>query len=168
MLIITKITCIGNMKKIVYLHGLETPQGGPKVEFLSSKASVYAPSINYEDKKDLIKKLDEINDLEPDLIIGSSMGGYVAYSIAQHNNIPVILFNPAVHSRSIEVVPFNKGDLKVKGLCVLGMKDDVIEPIPTLNRLRKEQLEFIKIEEMSHRVPFDIFVDIYNKYFNSL
>ena len=35
------------MKKIVYLHGLESKAGGPKVDFLATKGMVYAPEINY-------------------------------------------------------------------------------------------------------------------------
>ena len=36
------------MKKILYLHGLESEQGGPKVSFLATKGMVYAPEMNYE------------------------------------------------------------------------------------------------------------------------
>jgi len=36
------------MKKIVYLHGLESEPGGTKVSFLAEKGMVYAPEMNYE------------------------------------------------------------------------------------------------------------------------
>ena len=36
------------MREIVYLHGLESRQGGPKVNFLATKGFVYAPSIDYK------------------------------------------------------------------------------------------------------------------------
>ena len=35
------------MKKIVYLHGLESPQGGEKVDFLATKCYVHAPALDY-------------------------------------------------------------------------------------------------------------------------
>ena len=35
------------MKKIVYLHGLESESGGPKVSFLAEKGMVYAPNMDY-------------------------------------------------------------------------------------------------------------------------
>ena len=35
------------MKKILYLHGLESPQGGEKVDFLATKSFVHAPSLDY-------------------------------------------------------------------------------------------------------------------------
>ena len=36
------------MKKIVYLHGLESEAGGPKVSFLAEKGTVYAPKMDYK------------------------------------------------------------------------------------------------------------------------
>ena len=34
--------------KIVYLHGLESPQGGPKVDFLNQLGETLAPSMDYK------------------------------------------------------------------------------------------------------------------------
>ena len=87
------------MKKIIYLHGLESEPGGPKVSFLAEKGMVYAPEMNYESLNlhEFIYTLGM-----PDLIIGSSMGGYVADIIGSHLGVDVLLFNPALHSRSIE------------------------------------------------------------------
>ena len=38
------------MKKVLYLHGLESNQGGPKVEFLAGECAVYAPVIDYREE----------------------------------------------------------------------------------------------------------------------
>ena len=35
------------MKKVLYLHGLESKQGGSKVEYLASKGAVFAPEMDY-------------------------------------------------------------------------------------------------------------------------
>ena len=37
-----------------------------------------------------------MRQFQPDLIIGSSMGGYVADTLAQKYGVPAILFNPAL------------------------------------------------------------------------
>ena len=37
------------MKKVLYLHGLESKQGGPKVDFLAKEFCVYAPEMDYKD-----------------------------------------------------------------------------------------------------------------------
>ena len=36
------------MKKILYLHGLESEPGGTKVSFLATKGTVYAPAMDYK------------------------------------------------------------------------------------------------------------------------
>ena len=79
------------MKKILYLHGLESEPGGTKVSFLATKGTVYAPAMDYKtlDLDEFIHTLGM-----PDLIIGSSMGGYVADIIGSRLGSDVLLFNP--------------------------------------------------------------------------
>jgi predicted esterase YcpF (UPF0227 family) len=91
--------------KVAYLHGLESiiRETDPKMIIMRKEFSeVYAPQINYRDDNILGKLLNDINNLKPDLIIGSSMGGYAAYLIGSALQIPTLLFNPAVISRSFE------------------------------------------------------------------
>jgi uncharacterized protein len=91
------------MKKILYLHGLETRQGGRKVGFLSKDNYVHAPKIDYT-RKDIFPFLIQImDDFKPDLIIGSSMGGYAAYILSGFYGTPIIAFNPALHSRKFDL-----------------------------------------------------------------
>ncbi len=76
------------MKKVLYLHGLESKQGGPKVDFLANEFIVHAPKIDYTDPELNIKMFFTIQDFNPDLIIGSSMGGYVADILAEKYGKP--------------------------------------------------------------------------------
>jgi len=159
------------MKRIIYLHGLESQQGGQKVEYLSDKGYVFAPEMDYKLNPDLFQEiLEEIKELgEPDLIIGSSMGGYFAYMLASHfENVEVILFNPALKERSIEFRNIIKGEHKVKGTLALSEKDRVVDPKVTLQHLDEiGELENFKIEEMKnigHQVPIYSFRGIYNKH----
>ena len=85
------------MKKIVYLHGLKSAQGGEKVSFLTEENFVYAPKMNYKDPTTFKNVLDKITKFKSDLIIGSRMGGYFAYMFSSYLEIPVLLFNPALH-----------------------------------------------------------------------
>ena len=101
--------------KIVYLHGLESSSrpSNPKIKWLKENfTQVYAPSMDYRNTQTFSKVLAEIKSINPDLIVGSSMGGYFGYLIGSTLNIPTCLFNPAVHSRSIEPVVDNT---KLKG-----------------------------------------------------
>ena len=152
------------MKKIVYLHGLESEAGGPKVSFLAEKGTVYAPKIDYKtlDLNEFILSLGM-----PDLIIGSSMGGYVADIIGSQLGVDVLLFNPALHSRSIDTnYKVNYGTETYKRTIILGTKDDIINPEETkmLWPVGYNKAKFDEIEDMGHRTPLDVFVNMYNKH----
>ena len=152
------------MKKIVYLHGLESDPGGPKVSFLAEKGMVYAPTMDYHslDLHEFILSLGM-----PDLIIGSSMGGYIADIIGSQLGVDVLLFNPALHSRSIYInYGVNYGTETYKRTIILGTKDDIIDPEETkmLWPVGYNKAKFEEIEDMGHRTPLDVFVNMYNKH----
>ena len=152
------------MKKIVYLHGLESESGGTKVSFLAEKGMVYAPAIDYKtlDLNEFIFTLGM-----PDLIIGSSMGGYVADIIGSQLGVDVLLFNPALHNRTI-IREFNEdyGSQGYKRTIVLGTEDKVINPEITKKLWSVKGNEAIhdEIEGMGHRTPLDVFINMYNKH----
>ena len=159
------------MKSILYLHGLESSNMCDKVDFLKENSIVIAPSIDYSDFALEEKLFYIVEKFEPDVIIGSSMGGYVGMMLANRYNIDCILFNPAIHSRPMEpnIKSLMYDGSKFYGFnstVVLGLEDEVIDPAKTEDIL--EQVEFEceieRVEGMGHRIPFDVFVDIYNKY----
>ena len=161
------------MKKILYLHGLESKQGGEKVEFLAGECAVYAPAIDYR-VEDLHGKIHNIvTNFKPDLIVGSSMGGYVAHELAKAFNLPAILLNPALHSRSFEpdldtfILSFDTS-FHERQIVLLGKNDGVIDPELTKTILGDDKRFVIEEGEHAHRTPLDIFIDIYNKYKNEL
>jgi predicted esterase YcpF (UPF0227 family) len=150
------------MKKIVYLHGLESEPGGTKVSFLAEKGMVHAPAMNYEtlDLDEFIYTLGV-----PDLIIGSSMGGYVADIIGSRLGVDVLLFNPALHSRSIDL-DYEYYNNPYKRTIVLGTEDNVINPELTkkLWSIHGNEAEYDEVEGMGHRTPLDVFINMYNKH----
>ena len=154
------------MKKIVYLHGLESEPGGTKVSFLAEKGMVYAPAMDYEtlDLNEFILTLGM-----PDLIIGSSMGGYIADIIGSQLGVDVLLFNPALsnHNRTI-IKEFNVdyGSQKYKRTIVLGTEDHVIDPEVTkkLWSVFGNHAHYDEVEGMGHRTPLDVFINMYNKH----
>ena len=150
------------MKKILYLHGLESEPGGTKVSFLSSKGMVYAPAMNYESLNlhEFILTLGI-----PDLIIGSSMGGYVADVIGSRLGVDVLLFNPALHNREI-AVNHEYYNNPYKRTIVLGTEDKVINPEITKKLWSVKGNEAIhdEVEGMGHRTPLDVFINMYNKH----
>ena len=150
------------MKKILYLHGLESGQGGYKVDFLSTKGMVYAPEMNYESLNlhEFILTLGI-----PDLIVGSSMGGYVADIIGSRLGVDVLLFNPALHNRKIDP-DYDYYNNKYKRTIVLGTEDKVIDPELTkkLWSVYDNVATIDEVEGMGHRTPLDVFINMYNKH----
>jgi len=154
------------VNSVIYFHGLESSPGGIKTEFLKQETDfVEAPAMDYTQKGIFEEWLDYVKTEEPDLLIGSSMGGYFAMALSSHTGIPVLVFNPAIHSRSIEIDGLGSGTEKLIGLVVLGKKDDVIVPDLTLQMLKGDwnDLEIVVEKNMGHRVSLDVFVDMYNK-----
>ena len=159
------------MEKILYLHGLESNQGGKKVDYLSSKYIVHAPKLSYKDPKcfDEIFRLIKENDF--DLIIGSSMGGYLALEMGEVFGLPTILFNPALHSRLFEPVNNYKPKLgSTVHNVILGGKDEIIDCNKTCEYLNLNDIQYIKelIPNMTHRTPLNIFIDVVDKRINQL
>jgi hypothetical protein len=161
------------MKKVLYLHGLESKQGGKKVDFLANEFCVHAPAMDY--KNPMVQNELEfiMRQFDPDIIIGSSMGGYAADILAQKYGKPAILFNPALHNRSFEpaiqpLVAGEEADLQDRKVVVLGKNDEVIPPYITKIMLENNRNYEIIIEEMGHRTPLNIFIDIINEYKNEL
>lgn len=154
------------MNSVIYFHGLETKPGGIKVDFLDQEVDfLEAPAMDYTQKNIFNEWLEYVKTEEPDLIIGSSMGGYFALALASHTGIPVLAFNPAIHSRTFEINNLRSGKERIKGLVVLGDNDKVIDPSKTFNMLKGNWNDLdIYIEKgMSHRIPLSVFVDMYNK-----
>lgn len=151
------------MKKILYLHGLESRQGGPKVDFLSLKGAVHAPHMKYKTKNWTVDKLiDLVEESKPDVIIGSSMGGYFADVLGSYTGIEVLLFNPALHSRSIDY-NFAYGKEGYHRTIILGEKDTVVDPNRT-KEIVGDTATILEVEHLEHQTPLPTFIDIYNKY----
>jgi len=158
------------MKSILYLHGLESSNICDKVDFLKENANVVAPSIDYSDPGLEEKLFYIVEKFEPDVIIGSSMGGYVGMMLANKYDIDCVLFNPAIHSRPMEPnlrsLIYDGPKHGLNSVVVLGLEDDVIDPKVTVKLLEESEIDvtYEIYPFLGHRVPFDVFVNIYNKY----
>jgi hypothetical protein len=158
------------MKKVLYLHGLESSNSCEKVQFLERQCVALAPAIDY--RRDDIEKflMDIVESFHPDLIIGSSMGGHVGLMLANYYGVNVIAFNPAIHSRSIEPkldrLEAKRHNINVQPIIVLGLEDVIVNPNETVKLLNESELAvtYEMYPYLGHRITFDVFVNIYNKY----
>ena len=154
----------------MYLHGLESSNVCDKVDFLKERDEVLAPSIDYRKSNIEEELMYMVESFSPDLIIGSSMGGFVGMALANRYNVKCIVFNPAIHSRPIEPnlpsLQYDDVHFGFNPVVVLGLEDDVIDPAKSEDMLEQMDFEFEieRIEGLGHRISFDVFVDIYNKY----
>ncbi len=154
----------------MYLHGLESSNVCEKVSFLKERAEVLAPSIDYRKSNIEEELMYMVESFQPDLIIGSSMGGHVGLMLGNYYDIEVIAFNPAIHSRPIEpeLSRLEARDPRVnfQPLIVLGLEDDVINPLITKEILDDAFIDYVieEVEGMGHRIPLIDFEHIYNKY----
>lgn len=154
--------------KIVYLHGLESNNIGPKNDWLRTVSEVFDPKIDYRQKHIYKTLRDEIKLFQPDLLIGSSMGGYFAFEMAKELNIGAILFNPALHSRSFEpdMKGLETGKHKPYIHTVFGKEDTLINPDKTLVILKNEGFETFSTFEHGHKTPFKVFKNVIKRFNN--
>jgi len=144
---------------VAFFHGLESPAISDKTEYLDSAfTDVYAPEMNYNKPGLFEEVLAEVKKRKIDLLVGSSMGGWFAYCISTLTGIPTVLFNPAVHSRSIEPSVF-RGSSRANHVVVLGRRDDVIDPQKTKNWFKTDGVGNFTyhMEPNGHRTPVSIF-----------
>ena len=159
------------MKRILFLHGLESKANCDKVGFLRSLGHIVtSPKINYREDNcyDNLKTLVRYNTY--DVIIGSSMGGWVAWNLGKDLGIPVLLLNPAVHSRSIELNHIDIEPVREskpsKVFLALGRHDDIINPEKTISWLNEhDKLDWNPNNTYKaiygHRTIVERFIDIW-------
>ena len=139
---------------VVFFHGLESSPVSDKSEWLTNEYGAWCPAMDYRNPNLFNEIHKEILKRKPSLLIGSSMGGWFAYCLSTLTGIPTLLFNPALHSRSIE--PNVKlGVTPAKHIIVLGKNDKVIDPKKTKNWLSKNGVGNFDIREenIEHRSP---------------
>ena len=152
--------------RVLYLHGLGSPSNGPKVEWLREEGhNVDSPDIDYEDDRSYEDIVKLTKHEKYDVIIGSSMGGWFAWNLGKELGVPVLLLNPALHSRNVEPTIgswVGEDMLPSKIYLAIGLEDDVIDPKKTVEWLEEND----KIDwnlnntvggEYGHRTPMHQF-----------
>jgi hypothetical protein len=152
--------------KILFLHGLESKLSDEKRAILATYGTVIAPDLDYKSNPDTIQNLyDEFKNQNINAIIGSSMGGFAAYYLANNLRICALLYNPALPYRN-NVVQNIPSDLPKKRSplmrIVLGGQDDEIKAKDNLAFLAQNFSELKEctiqiINELAHQIPVPIF-----------
>jgi esterase/lipase len=148
---------------LLYLHGLDSQPTPLKTHMLSTFGmSVIAPQMHYREEKQLYNRLIKLcKYFNVQWIVGSSIGGYVAYWLSQDIGIPCILINPALSFRSLDtaLVPSDISFTKAERIVFIGEKDNVVIPEDTIQWIRNfnpDDMRGIQIlPDVGHRVTAD-------------
>jgi len=162
---------------ILYLHGLESKLSNEKRAILESYGTVFAPDLEYKSNPNVIQNLfDEYKNQNINAIIGSSMGGFAAFYLANSLGICALLFNPALPYRNsiVQNIPsdFPKKQSPLLRI-VLGSQDETIKAKDNLAFLAQNctNLNDCTIEiinELAHQIPVDIFEEETKAFFERL
>ncbi|WP_310991485.1 YqiA/YcfP family alpha/beta fold hydrolase [Aequorivita marina] len=156
---------------ILYLHGLDSSLNNDKRKILEKYGEVYAPQIDYRaDSNSIATLLSKIENMVINTIIGSTMGGFAGYYIADALQIPALLFNPALAYRSVpQEIPSIKNSHSNFKHIVLGAKDETIDPKSTLAFLSKsigiDNYNINIRQDLAHRIPANIFKEEVKAFF---
>tara|TARA_Y100000815_G_C13243515_1_gene462740 strand:- start:401 stop:913 length:513 start_codon:yes stop_codon:yes gene_type:complete len=160
---------------ILYLHGLESKLSERKRDVLAKYGTVTAPDLDYPNDPDAVLNLiANYQNSKFDVVMGSSMGGFAGYHIANAFSLPALLFNPALVKRS---VPQNIPETEISDSgcrqIVLGGQDTVVNPADTLNYIGKDfggglDYHLHLKHNMAHRVPMEVFEEEVESFFQHL
>lgn len=162
---------------LLYLHGLESKLSAEKRNILERYGTVTAPDLDYKSNPNMIEYLyNTYQDHKIDLIIGSSMGGFAGYYLAQLFNIPSMLYNPALPYRVTveQIIPsqlqmYHPVSMRI----VMGAKDTVIKAKDNLVFLAqhisdKTDYSLIVRKDLEHQIPIEVFEEETKAFFKML
>ena len=133
--------------KVLFLHGLESKQGGQKPKYLEKCGYVVLnpalPKYSFDESVEIAQ--DIIDKEQPDIIVGSSRGGAVAMH-CKNNGIPLVLIAPAWKR-------FGAGDAPISTpTSVLHCRyDDIVEYDDSKQLAENDKVTLISCGE-SHRM----------------
>ena len=159
---------------ILYIHGLDSKLSAEKRGILEGFGKVYAPDLDYYTNENAINTiLDYYPGLQVDVVMGSSMGGFAGYHVANAINKPALLFNPALEKRTVQQnVPQQVKDNKYKHI-VIGQVDEVVKPQDTLNFLidhfnPETDLHLHLVPQLGHNIPVPFFEKEVSMFFSRM
>lgn len=160
---------------ILYLHGLDGDLAPEKRTILQKYGKVFSPAIDYRTEYNSIELLvEQFKQEKIQTVIGSSLGGFVGYYIADAYKIPSLLFNPALATRSISLkIPNYKNPYLSFKQIVIGAQDDVVDPKGTFTFLSKNLQEYTNYDihvrqNLGHRISIEVFKEEVDRFFEKI
>ncbi len=146
----------------LYLHGLNSTNITSRTKWLQRFGKVVNPLLSYQNIPEAYKKIEKlIQHHSPDVIVGSSMGGFFGFHLGNYYRIPTLLLNPAL-IMSVLIRPDNRQLASdTEHIISLGKRDPVIIPDITKQLLKEWQQRYKIFEyDIEHQTPFEVFLDV--------
>ncbi len=111
------------MKKVIFLHGMESSPNGTKATYLGEQFGAVSPALRHLGLREQVRAVEEILYENSTVIVGSSLGGLAALGLA--NTCPekiahLVLLAPAVG-------PFSRASFAEEEKIRPGLYDEVRE-----------------------------------------
>lgn len=147
------------IKSIAFFHGLESDGPGRKGRFLESLVpQIHAPTMVYRNPDFVEKAWAEALSIRPEVVVGSSMGGWFGLHVGVSLDVPMLLVNPAVVGRSLELNLEGLGPARPEVHVLIGKEDELIDGEQALAWLRDRRFPVRPVvADCGHRVPPTLF-----------
>ncbi|MEM7657410.1 MAG: YqiA/YcfP family alpha/beta fold hydrolase [Bacteroidota bacterium] len=117
--------------QILYIHGLDSSPNPDRMGHLERLGhTVQGLHLDYRNTPDSYEQLKSLSVKQGvQFLVGSSLGGMLAFWLGEELGIPCLCFNPAMHVTKEEAnIPLSFPHTCPKRWVVLGAEDDTVDP----------------------------------------
>lgn len=145
--------------RLAFFHGLESDGPGAKGDYLKSiSAELFAPRIDYRNPSEVNRLWQEAIAFKPDVVLGSSMGGWFALHLSAFLDVPAVLVNPALVGRSFDPISLELSENRPLAHVLLGKLDEQISGDASLEWLTQRGIQpHVDWIEEGHRISSEAF-----------
>ena len=151
--------------KTLYIHGLDSFPVPEKIDILKKQGlNTVALHIDYRNNKDVFEILLQFAiEHKIELVVGSSLGGYLAFWIGAKLKVPQILYNPAIHYEKNFgwEIPEISIPTNIFRCIILGDKDGIVNPELNYSyfnkQLKSDYTKMIRCSWLGHKIDLCTF-----------
>lgn len=154
--------------KIAYICGFGSKLNENKINILNKFGEVIYFDPNYLKSKDIMytisKELDNVMEKDDVLIVGSSLGAYMAFHVSNLLKIPALLFNPTFHFKNGGVLTSNASQKRSDKMIILSKQDEILDNKMNSKFLMSMGCECEEIES-GHHISLEDFENCFKKFY---
>lgn len=152
--------------KTLYIHGYKSYPIPQKIEIMEAAGlQVTAPEIEFDQGESVYPFLKQIIlEEKTEFLVGSSLGGFSAYWLAEELGLPCLLFNPAMNYSNtlMDYIPEIEERLCPARFVVIGALDETIDPEENqhfFNSMDDGECyqRMVLCQWLGHQIDFDTF-----------